>query len=73
MRPLGGTSDALPPRSGRKSRLVSVLELVAGVAVFAIGLRLDNTILHGNADTIWLVLHAFGLYGIGSGLYGLRP
>lgn len=69
----GGTSEALPRLARRKSRLVATLELVAGMAVFAIGLQLDNTVLHGNADGVWLALHAFGLYGIGSGLHGLRP
>ena len=66
-------AEALPRVSSRKSRLVAVLELVAGLAVFGLGLQLDNTVLHGNADTIWLVLHGFALYGIGAGLYGLRP
>ena len=66
-------AEALPRVSSRKSRMVAVLELIAGLAVFGLGLQLDNTVLHGNADTIWLVLHGFALYGIGAGLYGLRP
>ena len=53
--------------------MLALVELAAGLAVFAAGLQLDNTVLHGNANTLWLVLHAFALYGVGSGLYGMRP
>jgi hypothetical protein len=70
---MGAASPAAPRSVARGSRLLAVLELIAGVAVFALGLQVDNSVLHGNADTVSLVLHGFALYGIGSGLYGVRP
>jgi hypothetical protein len=51
----------------------ALLEIVAGLLVFYLGLHMDNSILHGDASITWLILHAFGLYAIGSGIAGLWP
>jgi hypothetical protein len=51
----------------------ALVEIGAGMLVFYLGLHMDNTILHGNASASWIVLHAFGLYAIGSGIGGLWP
>lgn len=51
----------------------ALLEIGAGILIFYLGLHLDNTVLHGNASTIWTVLHAFALYGIGAGIAELWP
>ena len=51
----------------------ALVEIGAGMLVFYLGLHMDNTILHGNASATWLVLHAFALYAIGSGIGGLWP
>ena len=51
----------------------ALVEIAFGMLIFYVGLHMDNTVLHGNASLTWMLLHAIGVYAIGTGLRGLWP
>jgi len=61
-----------PPVSAR-SRAIAVLELGAALVVLYLGLRMDDSVLHGNASLLSVAVHGLAFYGLGAGLAGLRP
>jgi hypothetical protein len=60
------------PANSVKSLGRPILEVVAGIAVFAFFAQQDNSILFGNASALSIVLHGFALYGIGMGIWEIR-
>lgn len=45
--------------------------MACAAAIFAFGVRVDNSIVYGNASTPAVLLHAFGMYAIGAGILGM--
>jgi hypothetical protein len=66
------TPASKAPVSAR-ARTIALLEIVGAVLVLYLGLRFDDTVLHGNASLLSVALHGLAFYGIGAGLAGLRP
>lgn len=61
-----------PPVS-KRSRAIAVLELGAALVVLYLGLRMDESVLHGNASLVSVAVHGLAFYGLGAGIAGLRP
>jgi hypothetical protein len=61
-----------PPASAR-SRAIAVFEVAAALVVLYLGLRIDESVLHGNASLLSIAVHGLAFYGLGAGLAGLRP
>ena len=64
--------NAAPPVPER-SRSLALLEFLAGALVFGGGLYLDNSVLAGSATPASVVIHGFAIFGMVTGLLGLRP
>jgi hypothetical protein len=70
--PVKGEPVAKTASQERRSRALAVAEILGAAAVLYFGLRLDDTVLHGNASLVSLALHGVAIYALGAGLAGLR-
>jgi hypothetical protein len=61
------------PKQAERSRALAAAELLAGVLVFVGGVYADNSVLAGSASPASIVLHGFAIFGVLTGLWGLRP
>ncbi len=69
---LSAQSAPAPSQAPRaSSRSLAMLELLAGGALLYLGVRMDNSVLYGNATHLSLLLHGFAFYGVGAGIAGL--
>jgi hypothetical protein len=55
----------------KRQRQIALLRVLGAVAVAAIGIQLDSSIVYGNANLLSVVAHAVAIYQLGIGLRGM--
>jgi len=55
-----------------RSRVQAAAELVLAILIVFMGLRTDHSILHGNANMLWVALHGLAIFSVGRAVAGLR-
>lgn len=68
----GGATSASKESRGARVGGQTLIEIIAGLAVFAFGIQQDSSILFGNASLVMTLMHGAALYAIGAGLLELR-
>jgi hypothetical protein len=56
---------------GARRMLIALGLFGCAGAIFALGVRVDSSILYGNASLPAVLLHAFALYAVGAGVLGM--
>ena len=55
-----------------RNRVQAVAELVLAILIVYMGLRTDHSVLHGNANMLWVALHGLAIFSVGRAIAGLR-
>lgn len=55
-----------------RTRVQAVAEIVLAILIVYMGLRTDHSVLHGNANMVWVALHGLALFSVGRAVAGLR-
>lgn len=56
-----------------RRRQLSLLRVLAAIAIGALGVVFDSSIVYGNASVLSVLVHALAIYQMGVGLRGLAP
>jgi hypothetical protein len=56
-----------------RHRQLSLLRVLAAVAIAGLGVVFDSSIVYGNANLLSVLAHALAIYQLGVGLRGLAP
>jgi hypothetical protein len=62
-----------PKSSPSRRRQIALLRLLSAVAIGALGVMFDSSIVYGNANLLSVLAHALAIYQFGVGIRGMAP